>query len=182
MAKKIVKNKKLLHGLQLEKLKYKKIRRSLLMEHHKNHQMTHDTSGKLPEGIKTAQHPKYPLDTKVILDSDHMQDMIGAEATVVGVFDTHSYAVTYTDTDSGMVMENHRWVIQEETKKNSPAIQVGDTIVIQTDHMSGMDGATATVDEVIDEPIYMVDYISTETGEVNENHKWVSESEIRGTV
>lgn len=67
-------------------------------------------------------------------------------------------------------------------KKNSPAIQVGDTIVIQTDHMSGMDGATATVDEVIDEPIYMVDYISTETGEVIENHKWVSESEIRGTV
>ncbi len=84
-----------------------------------------------------------------------MQDMIGAEATVVGVFDTHSYAVTYTDTDSGMVMENHRWAIQEETKKNSP-VQVGDTIVIQTDHMSGMDGATATVDEVIDEPIYMV--------------------------
>lgn len=69
MAKKIVKNKKLLHGLQLEKLKYKKIRRSLLMEHHKNHQMTHDTSGKLPEGIKTAQHPKYPLGTKVILGS-----------------------------------------------------------------------------------------------------------------
>nr|UKS69638.1 hypothetical protein G8766_10660 [Lactococcus garvieae]UKS69653.1 hypothetical protein G8766_10800 [Lactococcus garvieae]UKS69670.1 hypothetical protein G8766_10945 [Lactococcus garvieae] len=39
------------------------------MEHHKNHQMTHDTSGKLPEGIKTAQHPKYPLGTKVILGS-----------------------------------------------------------------------------------------------------------------
>lgn len=46
-------------------------------------------------------------------------------------------------------------------------------MTIQTDHMPGMEGATATIDSAEDTIVYMVTYTDTETGETVENHKWL---------
>ncbi|MGO3314867.1 MAG: YdhK family protein, partial [Brachybacterium tyrofermentans] len=52
----------------------------------------------------------------------------------------------------------------------------GTEVVITADHMAGMEGAEATIDSVIEETVYMVDYESD--GMMMTNHKWVVESEI----
>lgn len=39
----------------------------------------------------------------------------GAKATIVGAFDdTFTYAISYTPTDGGDPVKNHKWVVQEE--------------------------------------------------------------------
>lgn len=44
--------------------------------------------------------------------------------------------------------------------------------------MNGMKGAKAEIDSVEKSTVYMVDYTPTTGGEVVENHKWVTESEL----
>lgn len=48
---------------------------------------------------------------------------------------------------------------------------VGSEAVIKANHMPGMDGATATIDEAIDTVVYMVSYGDTDTGEEVIYHK-----------
>ena len=57
--------------------------------------------GPAPEGIEKASSPKYPAGTKVTLTADHMEGMDGANATIVGAFDTYTYAVNFTPTTGG---------------------------------------------------------------------------------
>lgn len=45
-------------------------------------------------------------------------------------------------------------------------------------HMEGMEGATATIDSAEDTTVYMVDFVTTDTEEEVQNHKWVTESEL----
>ncbi|SQC37814.1 Protein of uncharacterised function (DUF1541) [Rothia kristinae] len=54
--------------------------------------------GPAPAGIEKAASPKYPVGTQVILTADHMMGMDGAKATIVGAYDTYTYAVNFTPT------------------------------------------------------------------------------------
>lgn len=141
------------------------------------HHMHHDESGHLPEGIKKSSRAKYPIGTTVKLLTDHMADMQNAKAVVVGVFDTIVYAVSYNDTETGQRIEDHKWVVDEEISHDREAL-IGDKVQILATHMSGMSGAIGEVDRVIYEPVYMVDYESTEDGHWIKNHQWVVESEV----
>lgn len=144
------------------------------MEH-----MQHDESGKLPEGLEEADDPKFQLGSKVIIQADHMEGMQGAEATIVGAFDTYAYEISYTPTDGGKHVDHHRWVIQEELKEaNEHPLEPGIEATLEADHMEGMKGATAIVEKVEDTTVYMVDYTSTATGEEVKNHKWLTEEEL----
>lgn len=134
--------------------------------------------GPPPEGIEKATSPTYPVGTKVTLTANHMPGMKGAGATISGAFDTTAYAVSYTPTDGGERVTDHRWVVHEELEDPGEApLAEGVEVVLDADHMAGMDGAEATIEGSTDETVYMVDL--TMDGMEMTNHKWVVESEVK---
>ncbi|WP_312098654.1 YdhK family protein [Niallia sp.] len=136
-------------------------------------------SGEVPEGLKVAENPTYQVGSKAIIESDHMEGMKGAEATIVGAYDTTAYAVSYTPTTGGEKVTNHKWVIHEELVDAGEApLDPGAEVKVNASHMEGMDGATVEIDTAEQTTVYMVDYKSTTTGETVTNHKWVTESEL----
>lgn len=142
---------------------------------HKGHAADGDDP---PEGIKKAAGPKFDVGDTVVLSADHMPGMKGAEATVSGAFDTTTYSISYTPTDGGDPVKDHKWVVHEELKDPGKApLKKGDKATVNADHMPGMKGAEATIDSATDETVYMVD-IKTDEMEMT-NHKWVVESEMK---
>lgn len=140
--------------------------------------MDHSGSGELPEGLKVEENPTFEVDSKAIINADHMEGMEGAEATIIGAFDTIVYSISYTPTDGGEKVSNHKWVIHEELENaGEEPLRLGSKVTIDAEHMSGMDGVIAEIDSAEDTTVYMVDYMST-TGEKVTNHKWVTESEL----
>ncbi|MCS5479961.1 YdhK family protein [Corynebacterium sp. YIM 101645] len=134
--------------------------------------------GAPPAGIEQAADPTYPAGTAVLLTADHMPGMEGAEATISGAFDTTIYSVSYTPTNGGAPVTDHRWVVHEELLDPGQApLPDGAEVVLDAEHMSGMKGAQATIDYSTDETVYMVDLIVD--GMAMTNHKWVTESEIQ---
>ncbi|TJZ97545.1 DUF1541 domain-containing protein [Dermacoccus nishinomiyaensis] len=134
--------------------------------------------GPAPAGIEEATSPKYPVGTKVTLTADHMEGMDGAKATIVGAFDTYTYAVNFTPTTGGAPVKDHKWVVQQEIKDaGTKRLPDGTEVTLEAEHMEGMKGAKATIAFSTDQTVYMVDY---EAGGMKmTNHKWVVESEIK---
>jgi hypothetical protein len=60
----------------------------------------------------------------------------------------------------------------------NPTYKVGSQVIMNTDHMVGMKGATATIVGAYDTTAYVVTYTPTTGGEPVKNHKWVTESEL----
>lgn len=141
--------------------------------------MDHSSSGKVPEDLEEAENPTYSTESQVIIQTDHMEGMEGATATVTGAYDTTAYTVTYTPTTGGEEVQNHKWVAHEEMEdaKEIP-FESGEEVVLNADHMKGMEGTTATIDSAQDAILYMVTYRNTETGEKVEDHKWVTGEEL----
>lgn len=141
--------------------------------------MVHDESGEIPEGLMEAENPTYKLGDTVIMQAGHMEGMEGAEATIVGAFETTAYEVSYNPTNGDPRVENHKWVIQEEIMDAGiDPFGVGSEVMLEAEHMEGMNGATAIIDAAESTTVYMVDYTSTDTGETIKNHKWVTEQEL----
>ena len=134
--------------------------------------------GDPPEGITKAADPKFGVGDTVVLSADHMPGMKGAEATVSGAFDTTTYSISYTPTDGGDPVKDHKWVVHEELEDPGKApLKKGTKVTVNADHMPGMKGAEASIDSATDETVYMVD-IKTDEMEMT-NHKWVVESEMK---
>lgn len=134
--------------------------------------------GAPPAGIQPAADPTYPVGSRVRLSADHMPGMDGAEATISGAFTTTTYSVTYTPIGGGEPVVDHRWVVHEELENPDEApLADGTEVVLEAEHMAGMQGATATIDHSTQETVYMVDVENEEM--TMTNHKWVVESEIR---
>lgn len=137
------------------------------------------SSGEVPEDLKEAENPTYEVGSRTIIEAEHMQGMDGAEATISGAFDTTVYTVSYTPTNGGDPVEDHKWVIHEELEGPGEApLEPGTEVTLDADHMKGMDGATATIDSAEETTVYMVDFVTTDTKEEVQNHKWVTESEL----
>lgn len=136
--------------------------------------------GPVPEGMTEATDPEYPAGTEVILTADHMEGMDGATATVVGAYDTYTYAIDFTPTTGEDPITDHRWVVQEELEDaGDERLPDGTEVMVTAGHMEGMDGAAATIASSTDETVYVVDYEAD--GMTMTNHKWVVESEIEPT-
>ena len=147
-------------------------------EHHSH--MHHSSDGAIPEGLKEASNPKFPIGSTAMMTAEHMEGMKGEEATIVGAFDTTAYAVSYTPTNGGEPVKGHKWVVYEELQlQGNEPIKQNSQVILNADHMEGMQGATATIDFSEKTTVYMVDYTSS-TGEKVKNHKWVTESELVG--
>jgi len=141
--------------------------------------MNHSTSGEVPEGMKEASDPAFPVGSRAIIRADHMEGMNGAEATVVGAYDTTVYTVSYTPTTGGERVTGHKWVIHEEVEgAGETPYAPGDEVVLKAGHLEGMAGAKATIDAAERTTVYMVDYVPTTGGEPVKNHMWVTESEL----
>lgn len=141
--------------------------------------MNHSSSGDLPDGLDNAQNPLYEVGSQAIINSDHMEGMKGAEATIVGAYDTVVYAVTYTPANGGDPVSNHKWVIHEELENpGSEPLEPGDEVILEADHMQGMDGVTAIIDSAEETTVYMIDFNTTTGGDKVTNHKWVTEEEL----
>lgn len=134
--------------------------------------------GDPPEGIKEASDPKYAIGDDVTLTADHMPGMEGANATISGAFDTTTYSVSYTPTDGGDPVKDHKWVVHEELDNpGKPPLKSGTEVTLNVDHMPGMKGAKATIDSSTNQTVYMVDYEMD--GMEMVNHKWVVEDEAQ---
>ncbi|RLL45473.1 DUF1541 domain-containing protein [Oceanobacillus piezotolerans] len=140
------------------------------------------SDGDVPEELDMAENPTYEFGTTAIITAEHMnmEGMTGAEAKIVEAYDTTAYAVTYTPTNGGEPVENHKWVIHEELENpGEEPLEPGTEVTLNADHMEGMDGAEATIDSAEDTTVYMVNFKPTNGGEEVFNHKWVIESELR---
>jgi transcription antitermination factor NusG len=149
---------------------------------HKEHSemdMNHSSSGDVPEGLKAAENPTYEVGSQAIIESGHMESMKGAEATIVGAFDTTAYAISYTPATGGEKVENHKWIIHEEIKDaGEVTYEPGAEVTVNASHMEGMNGAVAEVESAEKTTVYMVEFTPTTGGEKVKNHKWVTESEL----
>ena len=142
-----------------------------------HHDMDHPADGgPVPANMVEAENPTYPVGTEVKLTADHMAGMDGEIATIVGAYDTYTYSVSFVPTTGGPEITDHRWVVQEELKDaGNDRLADGTEVTITANHMTGMDGAAATIDYSTDETVYVVDYEAD--GMLMTNHKWVTESE-----
>lgn len=141
--------------------------------------MNHSSSSEVPKGLKVAANPKFQVGSKATIQADHMKGMKGAEATIVGAYDTTAYIISYTPTTGEPKVKNHKWVIQEEIKNaDGKTFKPGDEVTIEADHMKGMKGAKAEIVSAEKTTVYMVDYKPTNGGKEVMNHKWVTESEL----
>lgn len=141
---------------------------------HMNHS---PDGGPVPAGMTPAQNPTYPVGTEVKLTADHMHGMKGATATIVGAYQTNTYAVNYTPTTGEPEVRDHRWVVQEELETTSKdRLADGTPVTLRADHMEGMNGAKATIAHSTTETVYVVDYEAN--GTTMTNHKWVVDSEM----
>ncbi|WP_303969223.1 DUF1541 domain-containing protein [Sporosarcina ureae] len=141
--------------------------------------MDHSSDGSIPEGIMEAENPTYPVGSEAIIETDHMEGMKGAAATIVGAFDTTAYSINYTPTDGGEKVMDHKWVVHEEIENPAPApLEKGTEVTVLADHMEGMKGAKSEIESAEQTTVYMIDYESTTDGEEVKNHKWVVEDEL----
>lgn len=69
--------------------------------------------------------------------------------------------------------------VEDLTPAANPLYPVGSEVVIETDHMAGMQGARGVVSGAFDATLYAVDYVS-DAGEAIRNHRWVIAGEIEG--
>ncbi len=141
--------------------------------------MEHSGDGSIPEGLEEADSPKFAVDSEAIIETDHMEGMNGATATIAGAYETTAYSITYTPTDGGDKVTDHKWVIHEELEDPDEApLEKGTEVTVLADHMEGMDGATAEIESAEQTTVYMIDYMPTTGGEEVTNHKWVVEDEL----
>jgi hypothetical protein len=71
--------------------------------------------------------------------------------------------------------------VDDLTPSANPLYPVGAEVVIETDHMSGMQGAKGVVSGAYDTTLYAVDYIASD-GMVVKNHRWVIAEEIENSA
>lgn len=82
-------------------------------------------------------------------------------------------------TTDGKKVNKHKWVILEEIENaRTEAYQKGDEVELEVDHMEGMKGAMATIDDAQSTTAYMISYENAETVKKVSNHKWVTEEEL----
>ena len=141
--------------------------------------MDHSSSGEVPDDLGEEENPTFEVGSQAMVEGGHMEEMEGAEATIVGAYDTTAYIVSYDPTNGGEREENHEWVVHEEIEEaGEETFEPGAEVTLEADHMDGMEGATAAIDEAEETTVYMIDYTPTDGGEEVENHKWVTEDEL----
>lgn len=134
--------------------------------------------GEVPSAMIESSDPKFPVGTTVTVLTDHMPGMQDAQAEIVGAYDTTIYEVSFEPTTGGEKVMNHKWIVQEELEDTKKIARAGDTVTLAADHMTGMNGAKATVEFALTDTVYVIDYVPSDGGEMVKNHMWVTSDEL----
>ncbi|WP_186580415.1 DUF1541 domain-containing protein [Aquibacillus kalidii] len=137
-------------------------------------------SGEVPENLKVAENPTYPVGTKAISQADHMGEMMeGVEVEIVGAYETTAYVTSYTPSDDHLRVESHKWIIHEELiDVGEDTLQPGAEVKTSANHMMGMEGTIQEIVSSEETTVYMINF-KTEDGQKVVNHKWVTEDELK---
>src|SRR5699024_11317943 len=81
---------------------------------HKEEHMEHKSDSKTPENMKSTNDGKFKKGDKVTITEGHMAGMKNAKGTVKEAYKTYAYEVSYTPTNGGDKVNNHKWVVNEE--------------------------------------------------------------------
>ncbi|WP_353423251.1 YdhK family protein [Staphylococcus xylosus] len=145
-------------------------------EGHKEHK--HESE--IPENMKNTNDSKFNNGDKITITEGHMPGMKNAKGTVKRAYKTYAYVVSYEPTNNDKKVNNHKWIVNEEiANAHKNGYKQGDTVKLNANHMPGMKGATAKIDDVKKTTVYVVDYQSTENNKIVKNHKWMSENELK---
>ena len=79
--------------------------------------------------------------------------------------------------DGHGAMEHVVTPVTQFTPAQNPLYPVGAQVVIETDHMAGMQGAVGVISGAFDTTLYAIDF-TTDGGEAVKNHRWVTAEEI----
>ena len=79
--------------------------------------MKHNDESKVPEDMTSTNEGEFKVGDKVTITAGHMPGMKGATATVDSAEKTNVYMVTYTDTETGKEIKNHKWMSEDELSK-----------------------------------------------------------------
>ncbi len=60
----------------------------------------------------------------------------------------------------------------------NPTYEVGSQVIVEADHMMGMQGVEATISGAFDTTVYSISYTPTDGSEPVEDHKWVVHEEL----
>ncbi|KIO63146.1 YdhK family protein [Caldibacillus thermoamylovorans] len=141
--------------------------------------MNVSSSSEVPKYLRADETPNYPVGIQVIINANHMPEMEGATATIVGAYKTTAYKVTYIPKTVGDPVKHYKWVIHEEIGNAGIApFEPGDHVLLHVDHAEGMDGAGATIESAKPTTVYMVNFLNTKTGSEVKNYQWVTEDEL----
>src|SRR5699024_4479562 len=96
----------------------------------------HDPDGgPPPTGTQEATDPTYAVGDHVILNANLLSVMDGAEAAISGAFDAPAYSLSYTPTDGGDTVTDHKWVVHEEHEDPGEApLDDGSEVVLGAGH------------------------------------------------
>lgn len=108
--------------------------------------------------------------------SEEVDDSTGTDSDQTTTEETSSE----NDSHAGMVHDESGDIPEGLEEAADPAYPVGSQVVIQNDHMPGMEGAAGTIEGAFDTIAYEVTYPDTETGETVANHRWVVHEEMAG--
>lgn len=106
--------------------------------------------------------------------SDNTEDAASTENQENMQMDHNSDEDMHMDMDhsgSGEVPEG----LQEA---ENPTYEEGSQVIVEADHMAGMQGVEATVSGAFDTTAYSISYTPTTGGEPIEDHKWVVHEEL----
>ncbi|SDJ15657.1 YdhK family protein [Natribacillus halophilus] len=118
--------------------------------------MDHSTSGEVPDNLEKEENPTFEEGSQAMVEGGHLEEMEGAETTIVGAYDTTAYIVSYTPTNGGERVENHEWVVHEEIEDaGEETLEPGTEVTLDADHMDGMEGATAEIDDAEETTVYI---------------------------
>ncbi|WP_277673451.1 DUF1541 domain-containing protein [Piscibacillus halophilus] len=149
----------------------------IVMNHHLD--MIYHGSSEVPRELKAAEDPTYPVGSNAISQADHMGGMMdGVEVTIVGAYETTAYATTYTSTNTGITIEEHKWIVQEEfLDVGEGKLEKGTKVHTNAEHMKGMKDTIHNIDYSLSTTVYMVNF-NLPNGRKVTNHKWVVEEEL----
>ncbi|MBB6451635.1 hypothetical protein HNQ94_000056 [Salirhabdus euzebyi] len=146
---------------------------------HDHHHIVMEGSPEVPEDLKVAENPTYPVGSKAISKADHLGEMMmGVEVEIVGAYVTTAYITSYDPSDDHPRVENHKWVVHEEfVNVGEETLEPGAEVETTANHMYGMEGTVQEIDSSVETTVYMVNFTTTDGHEVT-NHKWVTEEEL----
>ncbi|MEG0268572.1 MAG: YdhK family protein [Carnobacterium sp.] len=113
--------------------------------------------------------------------SNNGNQSTSSEASVESVVPSVSNQMSEAGMDSmeSMDHEDSGEVPSGLKEAENPKYAVGDKVILQTAHMSGMKGAKATIVGAFDTTAYEISYVPTNGEERVEHHKWVVQEEIK---